>query len=109
MAIDNTSAVGAIDNIRTKVQACFDKCTAKGSTFDGIKRLANLETAIDLIPSGGSGGDGGTISENITGGSFDLFTVTKPDEPSPNEFTIDFLHYKILKLILHICYLVISV
>ena len=64
----------------------------KGSTYNGTRTLSNLETAIDLIPTGsGSGGDGGTISENITGGSFDLFTVTKPtDDPYPNEFTIDF-------------------
>ena len=32
-----------------------------------------------------------TVSENINGASFDLFTVTKPiDEPYPNTFTIDF-------------------
>ena len=84
--IDNTSCINAINTLKNYVTACFNKCTTKGSTYSGTKTLANLETAIDLIPTG----SGGVISENITGGSFDLFTVTKPDEPSPNEFTIDF-------------------
>ena len=92
MAIDNTSCINAVNTIKNYVTACFAKCTAKGSTFSGTQKLANLETAIDLIPqsSSGGGGDSPVISENITGGSFDLFTVTKPDEISPNEFTIDF-------------------
>ena len=89
MSIDNTSCITAINHIKSYVSACFAKCTAKGSTYSGTQKLANLETAIDLIPTG-SGGDSPVISENITGGSFDLFTVTKPDEPYPNEFTIDF-------------------
>ena len=87
--IDNTSCLNAINTLKNYVTACFNKCTAKGSTYSGTQTLANLETAIDLIPTG-SGGDSPVISENITGGSFDLFTVTKPDEISPNEFTIDF-------------------
>ena len=87
--IDNTSCLNAINTLKNYVTACFNKCTAKGSTYSGTQNLANLETAIDLIPTG-SGGDSPVISENITGGSFDLFTVTKPDEISPNEFTIDF-------------------
>ena len=87
MAIDITSCLNTIDTLKGYVSACFAKCTAKGSTFSGEQKLANLESAIDLIPSGGSGG---IISENINGASFDLFTVTKPDEPYPNEFTIDF-------------------
>ena len=92
MPIDNTSCINALNTIKGYVTACFNKCTAKGSTFSGTQKLANLETAIDLIPqsSSGGGGDSPVISENITGGSFDLFTVTKPDEISPNEFTIDF-------------------
>ena len=91
MPIDNSSCITAINHIKSYVSACFAKCTTKGSTFSGTQKLANLETAIDLIPTGGgSGGSGGIISENINGGSFDLFTVTKPDEISPNEFTIDF-------------------
>lgn len=92
MPIDNSSCITAINHIKSYISACFAKCTAKGSTYSGTQTLSNLETAIDLIPTGsGSGGDGGTISENITGGSFDLFTVTKPtDDPYPNEFTIDF-------------------
>ena len=91
MPIDNTSCITAINHIKSYVSACFTKCTAKGSTFSGTQKLANLETAIDLIPQSSSGGgDSPVISENITGGTFDLFTVTKPDEISPNEFTIDF-------------------
>lgn len=91
MPIDNTSCINAINHIKNYVTACFNKCTAKGSTFSGTQKLANLETAIDLIPqSSGGGGDSPVISENINGEAFDLFTVTKPDEPSPNEFTINF-------------------
>ena len=92
MPIDNTSCVNAINHIKGYVTACFTKCTAKGSTFSGTQKLANLETAIDLIPqsSSGGGGDSPVISENINGEAFDLFTVTKPDEISPNTFTIDF-------------------
>lgn len=87
MTIDNTSCINAINTLKSYVTACFAKCTEKGSTFSGTQNLANLETAIDLIPTG----SGGVISENINGASFDLFTVTKPtDDPYPNEFTIDF-------------------
>ena len=87
MAIDITSCLNTIDTLKGYVSACFAKCTAKGSTFSGTQKLANLESAIDLIPTG----SGGTISENINGESFELFTVTKPtDTPYPNEFTIDF-------------------
>lgn len=87
MSIDNSSCITAINHIKSYVTACFDKCTAKGSTYSGTQKLANLESAIDLIPTG----SGGIISENINGESFDLFTVTKPtDDPYPNEFTIDF-------------------
>ena len=86
--IDNTSCLNAINTLKNYVTACFNKCSEKGSTYSGTQTLANLETAIDLIPTGT--GSGGIISENVTGASFDLFTVTKPDEPSPNEFTIDF-------------------
>lgn len=89
MPIDNTACLNVVNTLKGYVTACFNKCTAKGSTYSGTQNLANLETAIDLIPTG-SGGDSPVISENITGGSFDLFTVTKPDEISPNEFTIDF-------------------
>ena len=90
--IDNTSCLNVINTLKNYVTACFAKCTEKGSTFSGEQKLSNLETAIDLIPqsSSGGGGDSPVISENITGGSFDLFTVTKPDEISPNTFTIDF-------------------
>ena len=89
MPIDNSSCINAINHLKSYVTACFAKCNAKGSTFSGIQKLANLETAIDLIPAG-SGGESPVVSENITGASFDLFEVTKPDEPSPNEFTINF-------------------
>ena len=86
--IDNSSCINAINTIKNYISNCFSECTTKGSTFSGTNKLSNLQEAISLIPTGN--GSGGTISENITGGSFDLFTVTKPDEPSPNEFTIDF-------------------
>ena len=86
--IDNTSCINAINTLKNYVTACFNKCSAKGSTYSGTQKLSNLETAIDLIPT--ESGSGGMISENVTGATFDLFTVTKPDEPSPNEFTIDF-------------------
>lgn len=86
--IDNSSCINAVNTIKNYVSNCFTECTTKGSTFSGTNKLSNLQEAISLIPTGS--GSGGTISENITGGSFDLFTVTKPDEPSPNEFTIDF-------------------
>ena len=86
--IDNSSCINAINTIKNYISNCFSECTTKGSTFSGTNKLSNLQEAISLIPT--SSGSGGTISENITGGSFDLFTVTKPDEPSPNEFTIDF-------------------
>ena len=92
MAIDITSCLNTVNTLKSYVSACFAKCTAKGSTYSGTNTLANLETAIDLIPqsSSGGGGDSPVISENINGEAFDLFTVTKPDEISPNEFTIDF-------------------
>ena len=86
--IDNSSCINAINTIKNYISNCFSECTTKGSTFSGTNKLSNLQEAISLIPTGS--GSGGTICENITGGSFDLFTVTKPDEPSPNEFTIDF-------------------
>ena len=89
MPIDNTSCINAVNTIKNYVTACFAKCKAKGSTFSGTQKLANLETAIDLIPQSSSGGSP-VISENINSEAFDLFTVTKPDEISPNTFTIDF-------------------
>ena len=92
MAIDITSCLNTVNTLKGYVSACFAKCTAKGSTYSGTNTLANLETAIDLIPQSSSGGgdDSPVISENINGENFTLFTVTKPDEISPNEFTIDF-------------------
>ena len=89
MTIDNTPCINAVNTIKNYVTACFAKCKAKGSTFSGTQKLANLETAIDLIPQSSSGGSP-VISENINSEAFDLFTVTKPDEISPNTFTIDF-------------------
>ncbi len=91
MAIDITSCLNTVNTLKNYITACFSKCTAKGSTFSGEQKLANLENAIDLIPQSSSGGgDSPVISENINGENFTLFTVTKPDEPYPNEFTIDF-------------------
>ena len=91
MNIDITSCLNTINTLKDYITACFSKCTAKGSTFTSEQKLANLENAIDLIPQSSSGGgDSPIISENINGENFTLFTVTKPDEPYPNEFTIDF-------------------
>ena len=89
MPIDNTACLNVVNTLKGYVTACFNKCTEKGSTFSGEQKLANLETAIDLIPQSSSGGSP-VISENINSEAFDLFTVTKPDEISPNTFTIDF-------------------
>ena len=89
--IDNSLCLSTIQTLKNHVTACFNKCYDKGSTYSGTENLSNLEQAIDLIPqSSGGGGDSPVISENINGASFDLFTVTKPDEISPNTFTIDF-------------------
>ena len=41
MAIDNSSCINAINNIKNYVNNCLDKCTSKGSTFDGTQKLAN--------------------------------------------------------------------
>lgn len=103
MAIDNTSCIAAIEHLKEYVSRCFAKCTAKGSTFSGTRNLANLETAIGLIPQSGGGsgsagsggfddgGEWGVISENVIGASFSGFTVTMPqDDPFAEEFTIDF-------------------
>ena len=91
MAINIKSCHNTVSTLKGYITACFAKCTAKGSTFSGEQKLANLESAIDLIPQSSSGGgDSPVISENINGASFDLFKVTKSDEPYPNEFTIDF-------------------
>ena len=83
--IDNTSCLNAVNTIKRHISDCFSECTTKGSTFRGSEKLSNLKEAISLIPT-----EGGTVSEGVTGGSFNLFTVTKPDEPTTEEFTIDF-------------------
>ena len=89
--IDNSLCLSTIQTLKNHITVCFNKCYDKGSTYSGTENLSNLEQAIDLIPqSSGGGGDSPVISENINGASFDLFTVTKPDEISPNTFTIDF-------------------
>ena len=89
--IDNSLCLSTIQTLKNHITACFNKSYDKGSTYSGTENLSNLEQAIDLIPqSSGGGGDSPVISENINGASFDLFTVTKPDEISPNTFTIDF-------------------
>ena len=82
--IDNSSCLNAVNTIKNHISNCYSECASKGSSFSGSNTLSNLQQAIALIPSGG-----GNVSENITGGSFDLFTVTKPDGNN-NEFTIDF-------------------
>lgn len=64
--IDNTNCINAINTIKNYVTACFNKCAAKGSTYNGTQSLSNLETAIDLIPNDSSD----AVSENITGTNF---------------------------------------
>lgn len=90
--IDNTSCINAVNTIKTYVSNCFNKCTAKGSTFSGTQKLYNLEEAINLIPQtqsgGGTGGTGGSTSGNISGGSFGGFSITY--DTSSESFTIDF-------------------
>ena len=80
--IDITSCLDAVNDLKGYVSACFSKCTAKGSTYSGIENLVNLETAIDLIPNGGGGGG--------VGSNFNGFTITTPDDPFIEAFTIDF-------------------
>ena len=88
--INITNCINAINNLKNYITACFNKCTEKGSTYNGIKSIANLKTAIDLIPSGSSG--------NVTEASFSPFKVTYASEIVdewgdyifPDEFTIDF-------------------
>ena len=82
MPIDNSPCINAINHIKSYVSACFAKCTEKGSTYSGTQNLANLESAIDLIPNGSGG-------VNINGASFDLFSITWAEDFS-DEFTIDF-------------------
>ena len=67
--IDNTSCLNAVNTIKGHISDCYSECTAKGSTFSGTKKLSNLKKAISLIPT-----EGGTVSEGVTGGSFNLFT-----------------------------------
>ena len=85
MPIDNSSCINAINHIKDYVTTCFNKCTDKGSTFSDTQTLANLESAIDLIPNGSGGG----TSENVNGASFNLFSITWAEDFS-DKFTIDF-------------------
>lgn len=89
MPVDNSSAIGAIDTIKSHVTNCFAKCTEKGSTFSGNRKLANLSTAIQMIPQTVTGGSGGTPVE---GASFSGFDVTwgAPDEET---YTLNFGSY----------------
>ena len=87
--IDNSSCISAVDTIKGYVVDCFDRCSAKGSTFTGTRKLVNLEMAINLIPTGGSGDYGGT---NVSGASFSGFDVSWGEYPD-EVFTIDFGTY----------------
>lgn len=85
--IDNTACLDAVNKIKSSIDNCFKKCTAKGSTFSGTQKLSNLEQAISLIPSD----NGGTASENITAGNFSGFNITfNEDDPFAEMYTIDF-------------------
>ena len=72
MPIDNTSCINVINTLKGYITACFSKCTAKGSTYSGTQNLANLETAIDLIPQSQSGGTGGEKSTGANQGTREL-------------------------------------
>lgn len=48
--IDNSSCIGAVNTIKGHVADCFERCSAKGSTFTGTRKLINLDSAISLIP-----------------------------------------------------------
>lgn len=86
--IDNTTCLNAVNTIKTYIETCFNRCTTKGSTFDGTHKLSNLEQAISLIPSGGGGG---IVSENITAGDFSGFNITfDEDDPFAETYIIDF-------------------
>lgn len=87
--IDNSSCLTAIQNIKSNVSNCFNRCTQKGSTYSGTETLSNLETAISLIPQEFSGDD--TI---LIGADFGGFTITYPDDPSEDWFTIEFANYR---------------
>lgn len=85
--IDNTACLNAVNTIKGYIEDCFKKCTTKGSTFSGTRKLSNLEQAISLIPSG----SGGTVSENITAGDFGGFNITfDEDDPFSEMYTINF-------------------
>ena len=86
--IDNSSCLGAINTIKSHITDCFDRCSAKGSPFSGDRKLVNLESAINLIPTGGS-----TSGSTVVGANFNGFTVTWADEPFEEYYTIDFGSY----------------
>ena len=87
--IDVSGCLSAVENLKTYIEESFTKCAEKGSTFNDSHKLMNLQTAIDLIPTGGTGGTGGTP---VTGASFSGFPVTwgAPDE---EQYTLDFGAY----------------
>lgn len=96
--IDNSNCLSAIQTIKGYISDCFAKCFEKGSTFSGSEKLSNLELAIDLIPEGGSEGDGegdsgSTGDANISGGSFSGFPITYAEEPDEEYYTINFGSY----------------
>lgn len=87
MPVDNSSAIGAIDSLKNYVSNCFTKCTEKGSTFSGNQKLANLSTAIHLIPQTVAGG--GTTINGASFGGFDVVWGS-PDEET---YTLNFGSY----------------
>lgn len=86
--IDNSSCLGAIETIKNHIADCFDRCNAKGSPFNGDRKLVNLESAINLIPTGE-----GTSGATIVGASFSGFPVTWAEEPDEEYYTISFGSY----------------
>ena len=88
MYVDNSPALDAVVNIKNHVANCFRKCTEKGSTFGGNTVLANLSTAIEMIPQEG----GGTSGTPINGADFNGFTVTW-NEDGEDTYTVNFGSY----------------
>lgn len=88
MYVDNSPALDAVSNIKNHVANCFRKCTEKGSTFGGNTVLANLSTAIEMIPQDG----GGTSGTPITGADFSGFSVTW-NEDGEDVYTVNFGSY----------------
>ena len=84
----------AVETLKSNISSSYAECVKKGATsVPSVKNSANLPDCIASIPTG----SGGTISENIKGGSFSGFSVSltpsyEDDDGNlvfPSEITID--------------------